>query len=221
MNSVTRKLAESLRIDLLAKKLGKYNLPVPGPPPDLWSAFLAEGMVSVAEAAFLQRKAALVKTGCIIEVGSYRGRSAIALASRVAKSVPIYAVEPHEEFTGVSGFSFGRSDAAAFYKNMVRSGAVESVRLVSLPSEVVTRGWTIPVGLLWLDGDHSYSGIRRDFTTWLPHLEQGASVLFDDCKLLEVSRFISELTSEGTWESEEQVGKVLAIRRCKVPDEKE
>lgn len=37
-----------------------------------------------------------------------------------------------------------------------------------------------PVGLLWIDGDHSYAGVRRDFEDWFPKLEVGGYVAFHD-----------------------------------------
>jgi hypothetical protein len=44
------------------------------------------------------------------------------------------------------------------------------VRLVYLSSEVVTPSSRLPVELLWIDGDHRYSAVRRDFEPWEPHL---------------------------------------------------
>lgn len=212
MGPIARNAAQVLRLDRLVANLATRGLPIPGPAPHLWSAFLAEGMVSVPEAELLRRCAMGVRSGCVVEVGSYRGRSAIALASGLTPAVPLYAVEPHATFVGVSGFIFGREDAAAFYRNMLRSGAYRRVRLVALSSEVVTPGWDVPVELLWLDGDHSYEGVRRDFMAWRPHLTRSATVLFDDCHLSDIVRFTDELTEFG-WERTEEVGKITAMRR--------
>ena len=37
-----------------------------------------------------------------------------------------------------------------------------------------------PVGLLYVDADHSYEGVKRDFEAWSPNLAPGAVVIFDD-----------------------------------------
>jgi predicted O-methyltransferase YrrM len=63
---------------------------------------------------------------------------------------------------------------------MLRVGVVEDVRLVNLSSEVVSPGWKRPVGLLWIDGDHSLEGTRRDFEAWEPYLQPGGVVAFHD-----------------------------------------
>ena len=139
-----------------------------------------QGSVSEAEAGELMRLASEVPPdACIVEVGSHRGRSTAALALG-ANGVPVYAIEPHELFEGMYGAKFGPEDRRAFFENMLRVGVVEDVRLVNLSSEVVSPGWQRPVGLLWIDGDHSLEGTRRDFEAWEPYLQPGGVVAFHD-----------------------------------------
>jgi predicted O-methyltransferase YrrM len=139
-----------------------------------------QGSITEAEAAELMRLASDVPADtCIVEVGSHRGRSTAALALG-AKGAPVYAIEPHEPFQGMYGSTFGPEDRRAFFENMLRVGVVEDVRLVNLSSEVVSRGWTQPIGLLWLDGDHTLEGVRRDFEAWEPFLLPGGVVAFHD-----------------------------------------
>jgi predicted O-methyltransferase YrrM len=193
----------------------------PGTDPTDWPEHLAaagtaEGpmMIGPNEAGLLHRLAAAVETGCIVEVGSYRGRSAIVLAAGAREDVPVYAVEPHEAFKGALGANFGPEDRGAFYRNMLASGAYREVRLVNLSSEVVTPGWRLPVGLLFIDGDHSYEGVRRDYECWKGHLAPGALVAFDDSVRPELgpARLIGELSAAGEAERLERVGKITVMR---------
>ena len=49
--------------------------------------------------------------------------------------------------------------------------ALESiVRLINLSSEVISVGWTKPIALLWIDGDHRYDSVVRDFKCWEQYL---------------------------------------------------
>jgi MMP 1-O-methyltransferase len=151
-----------------------------------------EGMISPKEAELLTELATTVNEGCIVEVGSYRGYSTIALACRAR--VPVYAIEPHEAFEGVLGGHFGPADRKAFFKNLLEADVVESVRLVNLSSEIVAPGWQLPVGLLWIDGDHRYEAVRRDFQCWEPHVT-GMIALHDSTgETLGPTRLVGELT---------------------------
>jgi hypothetical protein len=174
-----------------------------------------EGMISLDEAELLFRLAVEADgAGCIVEVGSFRGRSTVALA-RGASSSRVFAIDPHESFTGVLGGKFGPEDRAAFFKAMLRSRGYERVRLVNLSSEIVTPGWREPVRLLWIDGDHSYEGVRRDWEAWKPHLVPHAVIAFDDStdKTIGPYHLIRELIDAGELAIIEQVGKVTALRR--------
>jgi hypothetical protein len=167
-------------------------------------------MIGDPEAALLRRLATEVDAGCIVEIGSYRGMSTIALAK--GARVPVYAIEPHEEFVGVFGGKFGPADRRAFFENLLRAGVVEQVRLVNLSSEVVAPGWQLPVGLLWIDGDHRYEAVRRDFDCWKPHLR--GKVAFHDAiqPTLGPSKLIEELLAGG-FELVEHVQGTKVLRR--------
>jgi len=177
-----------------------------------------EGMTSFEEASLLYRLATEVRHGCIVEVGSYRGRSSVALGrgSLDGHRVPVFAIDPHEEFTGILGGQFGPEDRAAFYRAMLETDCYQIVRLVNLSSEVVAPNWTQSVGLLWIDGDHSYEGVKRDFDCWLPHLTAEASVAFDDSLDLKIGPFqlIAELLDTGSFQRTTVVGKVTVLKKC-------
>jgi hypothetical protein len=175
-----------------------------------------EGMTSVEEAKLLYRLAREVRSGCIVEVGAYRGRSTVALGrgSLDGCRVPVFAIEPHQTFTGVLGGRFGPADAGAFYRAILETGCYHVVRLVSLSSEQVAPGWRMPVALLWIDGDHSYEGVRRDFESWRPHLMAGATVVFDDAAdpSLGPHLLIAELLTTPRYERVEEFGKMTVLR---------
>ncbi len=177
----------------------------------------AEGMISIAEARLLYELARQVATGCIVEVGSYRGRSTIALAcgSLDGHGVPVFAFDPHEEFTGILGGEFGPQDRACFFRNMLRSKCYSIVRLVELPSTIVAAGWRCAVSLLWIDGDHSYEGVRTDVDCWLRHLVPNATIAFDDATNEQIGpyRVIRELLEAGHFAESQAVGKVRVLQR--------
>jgi predicted O-methyltransferase YrrM len=156
------------------------------PPPQLLAVVpefeKLEGWLGIEAAQFLFEAAAAVRSGCIVEIGSYRGRSTIALCagSRSGARVPVYAIEPHEDFVGVKGGVYGPSDRRAFFRNLFTMKFASLVRLINASSEVVAPGWDKPVSLLFIDGDHRYDAVYLDFNLWRPHLFDGAVVIFQD-----------------------------------------
>ena len=186
-----------------------------GWPEELRDIASIDGWLSRDAAVLLYDLARQVTKGCIVEVGSYRGRSTVVLALGAAAghSPRVYAVEPHEPFIGVLGGEFGPEDKAAFFRNMLRTGAYRHVRLLNISSEVLAPGWNQPVALLWLDGDHAYEGVRRDFDAWQPHLLPDCDVVLDDADDPELGpyRLVQELAADG-WEKVRQVGRLVHLR---------
>jgi predicted O-methyltransferase YrrM len=174
----------------------------------------AEGWLSLDEAMLLHTLAGEVDDGCIVEVGAYRGRSAIALSAGARLGVPIFSVDPHAEMWVNGKLAYaGPDDRASFYRAMLDSGASRNVHLLNSTSERLTPGWETPVGLLWIDGDHSYEGVARDWACWRPHLVPGCTVVFDDAHdpAIGPHRLIAELLDRGEVIHRKNVGKVRSV----------
>jgi hypothetical protein len=176
-----------------------------------------EGFLSLDEAQLMSELASQVSEGCIVEVGSYRGRSTVALAlgSQHGSNIPVYAIEPHEQFEGVLGGSFGPRDRVEFFFNMLRTDCAETVRVIGVSSEVVTKGWDKPIGLLWIDGDHRYEAVKRDFTCWEPFILKQGLVAFHDSidEDLGPAKVIEEALASGGYQKLQQVKRTTVLRK--------
>jgi glycosyltransferase involved in cell wall biosynthesis/predicted O-methyltransferase YrrM len=182
-----------------------------------------EGMISPEEAQLLFDLASRASEVCIVEVGSWRGRSTVALAlgSQHGENVPVYAVEPHEDFIGVRGGRFGPQDRVEFFKNMLRTNCAETVRLINAGSAVVSKGWDKPVSLLWIDGDHRYESVKRDFECWEPFIVKNGLVAFHDSldDSLGPAWVIQEALRSGGYVKVDQVGLTTVLQKV-VQDQK-
>lgn len=187
-------------------------LPTPTVAPEVLLVESVEGWLARSEIELLMARAALVPPGrCIVEVGNYRGRSTVALALGALRgaAAPVYSIDPHLEFVGPRGGRFGREDQAHLYANLARTGVGAQVHVVALSSLAVARSWEgPPVGLLFLDGDHSYDAVHADFEAWRPHLAPGADVLFDDCDFADVARVVAERCASVELTARHTAGKV-------------
>ncbi len=179
-----------------------------------------QGGVGFSECELLRRLASRVISGCIVEIGSFRGKSAVALALGVRENVNghrphIYCIEPHLPFVGYYGGQFGPEDRGAFYRAMLMTGAYTEVSLVNLPSDQAALGWREPIGLLFIDGDHRYECVKRDFEYWEPHVIVGGLIAFDDATDPQCGpkHLIEKLLCSGRFENFESEGKIKVIRK--------
>jgi len=179
----------------------------------------ADGMIHPDECLLLMRLASKVREGVIVEIGSYRGRSTIALAmgSSRGPAVPVFAIEPHEEFTGVLGRRFGPDDKKAFQRNIAHSTLSRFIHLISATSETAAKSWNSEIGLLWIDGDHRYEAVKKDFELWSPFLHVDGRIAFDDSTVagLGPHTLIEEILSTGSFTIMQTVGKVTVLEQSR------
>ncbi|HEY2601401.1 MAG TPA: class I SAM-dependent methyltransferase [Thermoleophilaceae bacterium] len=132
-----------------------------------------------------ERARALRPPGRIVEIGSYRGRSAIVLASAAAEGVEVVAIDPHagndrgpQQIAGSD--SEGEADHRAFNDNLARAGVEGRVRHVRLPSQQAFGATDGPVELLYVDGAHRYAPARADIERWGERVLPGGTLLIHD-----------------------------------------
>lgn len=147
--------------------------------------------------------------GVIVEIGSYMGRSTccLALGSKSAHREQVYAID---HFIGSPEHQRGEASESAaivesgttfhkFQENIAKLGLTDYVIPVKASSVEAAAGWTRPIRLLFIDGDHSYEAARLDFETWAPHVVVGGVVAFHDINHFEgVTRFYQELLNTST-----------------------
>ena len=59
-------------------------------------------------------------------------------------------------------------------------------------ANMVAKLWTKPISLLFVDGDHSYEGVKSDTLNWEPFVKKGGTILFHDYDSLPVKEWLDE-----------------------------
>jgi hypothetical protein len=119
----------------------------------------------------------------ILEIGSFKGKSTVGLASIAARYGlgKVVAVDPHTAPSVTDPDLRGQTSTWDDFRATLRAagleGAVEAHRTVS---RELARGWDRPIRLLWIDGDHTYAGAKADLDLFRPHLAAGAIVALHD-----------------------------------------
>jgi predicted O-methyltransferase YrrM len=164
--------------------------PVAGTVPafaDAWRAVDGvPGWMSDAQARRLWDRARLVASGGqIVEIGSYRGRSAIVLAMASAPGVDVVAIDPHagndrgpQQLDG--SVDEGEDDYRAFSANVARAGVADRVRHVRRASQDALGDVDGPIDLLYIDGAHRYRPARDDIEKWGARVADDGTLLIHD-----------------------------------------
>ncbi len=155
-----------------------------------------EGHLNPAEADLLEHLASEVTEGCIVEIGSFRGKSTIRLANGArAHGREVFAIDPHDPYDD-NGTLFGVEDRAVFLRNLLDAGVADIVKPVYLSSFVVSDVLQKDIGLLFIDGDHTYGGVKNDIDEWVKWVIPNGLIAFHDSWFEDVSRAIAELLED-------------------------
>lgn len=151
-----------------------------------------------------------LKPQVIVETGSARGKStcALALACRQNERGMVYAIDPHtpnkwSEYH-TSGYNLD------FLKDRIADYSIgDWCQILQSTSAEVAKSWDKPIDMLWIDGDHTYDGVKLDFELFAPFLKPTAMVVFHDSMWeyrrdsphyrddLGVPKFLNELKLKG------------------------
>jgi predicted O-methyltransferase YrrM len=156
----------------------------------------------------------------IVELGVFHGRTALQLAwgARQGHRAHVTAIDLWDTPGNTYGPPFTDSSCRRWAHHHVKSlGYARDITLVQGFSHEVADSWSAgPVGLLFVDGDHSKRGARLDIESWSEHLAEGARIAVDDYGHPDwpgVKEAVDELVAEGVLEPVEVFHGQLAVTR--------
>jgi predicted O-methyltransferase YrrM len=121
-----------------------------------------------------------MKPETCVEIGSARGMSTchIGLALRENGAGRLYAIDPHRrtEWNDVDSID----TYATIARNLRRLHLSRQVEILKEESAAVATRWDRPIDLLFIDGDHSYEGVRRDWEGFARFVRPFGLVVFHD-----------------------------------------
>lgn len=103
--------------------------------------------------------------GCIVEIGTWSGRSAcfLALGSQEAKREKIYSIDINPQI-----------------KHDLIINQKDYIEFITGNSKEIGKNWDRPIRLLFIDGDHSYEGAKGDFVLFEKHVIINGTIILHD-----------------------------------------
>ncbi|MFZ9481525.1 MAG: class I SAM-dependent methyltransferase [Ilumatobacteraceae bacterium] len=145
-----------------------------------------DGWMSPGQAARLYAAAAATRPGQqIVEIGSFRGRSMIVMASAAPEGVALVAIDPHAGNDRgpqeIEGFvAEADDDNKVFLANLERAGVADRVRHVREFSDAAHGHVEGVVTVLYVDGAHRFAPARADIRDWGARVAPGGTLLIHD-----------------------------------------
>jgi len=133
------------------------------------------------------------KIGPCLEIGSFCGKSAVYLGSACKKChSTLFTIDHHcgseEQQPGQLYFDpeifdsrKGTVDSLPLLREtLCKSELMDNVVPLVTRSSAAARNWATPLGLVFIDGGHSYQTALTDYRLWSPHLLPGGFLIFHD-----------------------------------------
>ena len=165
---------------------------------------LNHGIISqeLDEAARLYQVARDVTDGTVVEIGRFKGGSTFLLAAALRGRATLWSYDIHVAHDAL----FTGADLDEQLRDALRRyGLDENVHLVVGDSRTADAP-RVPIRALFVDGDHTYEGVRADWDHWGGRLAPGGHVLFHDAVdyggigtyVSGVGRLVGELGADTT-----------------------
>ena len=154
---------------------------------ETWDAVAdVDGWMTHGQADTLYETAAACPPGGrIVEIGSFRGRSTIVLASAAGEGVEVVAIDPHagndrgpQEIDGYEDEA--TEDHLVFNANLAHAGVGDRVRHVRAFSDAAHDMVDGLIDVLYIDGAHRYAPARTDIAEWGARVRGGGTMLIHD-----------------------------------------
>ena len=145
-----------------------------------------DGWMSPDQARRLYDAALATRPGeQIVEIGSFRGRSTIVLASGANDGVHVVAIDPHAGNDRgpqqLDGFAEeAQSDHEVFNANLLAAGVTGRVTHLRMFSDAAHSQANGMVAVLYVDGAHRYGPARTDVRDWGRRVADDGTMLIHD-----------------------------------------
>jgi hypothetical protein len=111
----------------------------------------------------------------LVEIGVAEGASAVALREAMSPGGTLWLIDPFH-LSRVRAINATRRAAHRAVQGC-RNGRVIWIEEFSSNA---AKGWSGPIDFLFIDGDHSETGVRQDWDEWHQYVVPGGVVVFHD-----------------------------------------
>jgi predicted O-methyltransferase YrrM len=187
------------------------------------STSLDHGVISmpVRQAAYLFGLIREMRPQKVIEIGRYKGGSTLLIAAAMDGRGEFWSIDIGEKEARLQGDETSRPFDKQLVDVIRRFGL--RVNIIVGDSRTI-KIETNEVDLVFIDGDHSYEGVRNDFERFGKRVRVGGAVLFDDAfdegifktHSDMVGHLVREIVAEGEFRVAKAVNRMAHLERVQL-----
>jgi hypothetical protein len=120
----------------------------------------------------------------VVEIGVFEGSSAVVLCDVLEPGAELHLVDPfgHHPDALREGHAATEWATRRVVRRATRRDGAPLVHFHVDFSANVAERWTLPVDLVFIDGDHSELGVLKDWEMWHPFVVEAGNVMFHDAR---------------------------------------
>jgi hypothetical protein len=123
-----------------------------------------------------------------VEIGSYEGKSTVAIARGLTAGSLLFAVDPHTGDRSEVERGEDVDTFLQFIENTEKLKNIIPIRESSVEAAAIFNNSMID--FIFIDGWHSESAVHQDINAWLPFCCEELTIIFDDWQQMEVANGI-------------------------------
>ncbi|MGA3150561.1 MAG: class I SAM-dependent methyltransferase [Candidatus Saccharimonadales bacterium] len=121
----------------------------------------------------------------LVEIGAAFGGSSSIFLAGMPKGGHLFSIDPFVE-DSIGPWSATeekcRQSVSRLLRVLNKEDALKNWSLLVKPSYDAVKKWQKKIDLIFIDGDHNYIAVKKDFADWLPHVKKGGLILIHDSR---------------------------------------
>ena len=127
---------------------------------------------------------------CCVEIGVFEGVNTVIIAESMDPEGMLYGIDPF--FKGRLGVSYHELITR---RSIAKSKSGKRIKLLPVFSYDAVHDVPDQIDFIFIDGDHSYEGIKRDWEDWSEKIRPGGVIALHDTSVPDHDSSISQLGS--------------------------
>lgn len=151
-----------------------------------------------------------------VEIGTHKGGSASLVSKCLPMNVRLTTIDTFEK--APKGSIPPEKEPPKYEEaeeTIEKQGDISKVEIVKGCSWKVAENWDKGIDMLFIDGDHLYHAVRKDFNSWEPHVVEDGYILMHDINLKGVRKVYEEILRSSRFLLKEGVGTLVVIKKLR------